>query len=85
MKNAGLLALAIVALIVAGVLFAGSRERFGVPEFLDRSSQEAQARGEVSSYDQTTTHFRAPDSHKPPKGERIGVRVGQWEGYNSQF
>lgn len=85
MKNAGLLALAIVGLIVVGVLFAGSREKFGVPEFLDRTAQEAQVQGELSSYAQTTTHFRAPDSHQAPKGQALGVRVGQWEGYNAQF
>jgi hypothetical protein len=85
MKNAGLLALAIVGLIVVGVLFAGSREKFGVPEFLDRTAQKAQAQGEESSYAQKTTHFRAPDSQQPPKGESLGVRVGQWEGYNAQF
>lgn len=85
MKNAGLLALAIVGLIVVGVLFAGSRERFGTPEFLDRTDQKAQAQGELSSYAQTTTHFRAPDSKKPPKGEPIGVRVGQWTGYTDLF
>jgi hypothetical protein len=80
MKNSGLLALAIVALIVVGVLFAGSREKFGVPEFLDRTAQKVQAQGELSSYAQKTTHFRAPDSHQGPKGEPLGVRVGQWEG-----
>ena len=85
MKNAGLLALAIVGLIVVGVLFAGSREKFGVPEFLDRTSQQLQAQGEASSYAQSTTHLRAPDSQKPPKGQALGVRVGQWEGYNAQF
>ena len=85
MKNAGLLALAIVGLIVVGVLFAGSRETFGVPEFLDRTAQKIQVQGELSSYDQKTTNLRASDAHQPPKGGRLGVRVGQWEGYNAQF
>jgi len=85
MKNAGLLALAIVGLIVVGVLFAGSREKFGVPEFLDRTAQKIQVQGELSSYDQKTTNLRASDSHQPPRGEPLGVRVGQWEGYKAPF
>jgi len=85
MKNSGVLLLAIAGLVVAGVLLAGGREGFGVPEFIDRTSQDLQRRGELSSYAQTTTHLRASDSHKSPKGEQTGHRVGQWWGYNSLF
>jgi len=85
MKNTTLLALAIAGLIVAGVLLSGSREGFGVPEFLDRTSQRLQETGELSSYAQKTTHLRASDFHKPPKGEQTGHRVGQWWGYNALF
>ena len=86
MKNTPtLLALAIAALIVAGVLLSGSREMFGVPEFIDRTAQVRRETGELSSYAQQTTHLRAPDSQKPPRGQETGHRVGQWWGYNSLF
>lgn len=86
MKNTPtLLALAIAGLIVAGVLLSGSRETFGVPEFIDRSAQVRRETGELSSYVQQTTHLRAADSHQPPRGQETGHRVGQWWGYNSLF
>ena len=85
MKNTTLLALAIAGLIVTGVLLSGSREMFGVPEFLDRTAQIRQETGELSSYAQRTTHLRAPDSRQPPRGQETGHRVGQWWGYNSLF
>jgi hypothetical protein len=57
------------------------RERFGVPEFLDRTMEDRTAKSWSSSYAQTTNHLLPPDSHSPPQGGKTGHRVGLFQGY----
>lgn len=62
-----------------------SRERFGVPEFLDRTNQDRTAASWHSSYAQTTNNMKAPDRHSAPQGEATGLRVGLYEAHSSQL
>ena len=73
--------LGLAALFLLYVL--SKRERFGVPEFLERSSQERTTRLSGSSYAQETNHFTSPDSRKPPKGQNTGHRVNLWDGHTA--
>ena len=89
MKVSGVyLAIALAVLVVMGVLWSG-REKFGVPEFLDRSMEEKRRQGEVSSYAQTTNHLSSPGSmgrpESLPRGSSTGHRVGQFLGYTAPF
>ncbi len=62
-----------------------NRERFGVPEFLDRSNQDRTIASWHSSYEQKTNNLRAADHELPAEGQSLGVRVGLFEAHNGLF
>lgn len=62
-----------------------NRERFGVPEFLDRTNQDRTTASWHSSYEQKTNNMRAGDQELPPEGRSLGVRVGLFEAHNGLF
>lgn len=59
------------------------RERFGVPEFLDRANQDRTVASWHSSYEQKTNNMKAPDRESPPQGQPTGLRVGLFEAHSS--
>lgn len=61
------------------------RERFGVPEFLDRTNQDRTVASWHSSYAQKTNNDRAPDRHQPPQGQSTGHRVGLFEAHTTML
>ena len=62
-----------------------SRERFGVPEFLDRTNQDRTVASWHSSYAQTTNNMKAPDRDPSPQGQSTGHRVGLYEAHTTQL
>jgi hypothetical protein len=67
------------------IFVINKRERFGVPEFLDRTMQERTAESWHSSYAQKTNHLASPDAHLPPRGQATGHRVGLFEAHTEMF
>lgn len=83
--NSGvLLAIAVAVLVILGVMWSG-REKFAVPEFIDRTMESKRRQGEVSSYAQTTNHLSSPEGESLPRGSSTGHRVGQFVGYTDLF
>ena len=62
-----------------------NRERFGVPEFLDRTNEDQTIASWHSSYEQKTNNMKAADREPPPEGQSLGVRVGLFEAHNGLF
>lgn len=62
-----------------------NRERFGVPEFLDRTNQDRTVASWHSSYEQKTNNMKAPDRQQPPEGTPTGLRVGLFESHTTLF
>lgn len=58
-----------------------NRERFGVPEFLDRTNQDRTVASWESSYAQTTNNVKPDDRQLPPEGRSLGLRVGLYEAH----
>ncbi len=61
------------------------RERFGVPEFLDRSNQDRTAASWHSSYEQKTNNLKSPDQNLSPQGDATGHRVGLFEAHTTMI
>ena len=80
---------AVYGVLAFAVLIAfwivSKRERFGVPEFIDRTMQDRVAKSWHSSYEQKTNHLRASDSHSPPVGEPTGHRVGLYQAHSAEL
>lgn len=77
--------LEIVAIVAAGALvwYIISRNREGFSkEFVDRTNEENTDRSRVSSYNQTTNHFKPTQSlYEPPGGIETPFRVNQYNSY----
>ena len=73
-----------VALVIVFYIVM-KRERFGVPEFLDRTMQDRTAASWHSSYEQKTNNLSSPDAHRAPVGQATGHRVGLFEAHTSPF
>jgi hypothetical protein len=77
--------LEVVAIIAAGALvwYVISRNREGFSkEFVDRSNEEKTDLSRVSSYKQTTNHFKpTAELYEPPGGMETPFRVNQYNSY----
>jgi len=77
--------LEIVAIVAAGALvwYIISRNREGFSkEFIDRSNEEKTDLSRVSSYKQTTNHFKPTEAmYEPPHGIETPFRVNQYNSY----
>jgi hypothetical protein len=77
--------LEVVAIVAAGALvwYVISRNREGFSkEFIDRTNEENTDLSRVSSYNQTTNHFKpTAELYEPPGGSETPFRVNQYNSY----
>ena len=79
--NQLLIFIAVVFVVYVAYLMWKSREKFGVPEFIDRTNQDRTAMLWDSSYEQRTNHQPPFDSGRTLVGQSTGHRVNLWEGH----
>jgi len=75
--NHSLTFIALVIAVYLVYLMLTRKEKFGVPEFIDREDQDRTVRSWYSSYEQKTNHLPPFDSGRHLVGEKTGHRVKQ--------